>query len=160
NWVDASQSTGRIVFVPNNKLFQDSLYNFTHAFPYLWDELSLTFTFESDYKLAEELIKGSISSEAGINYKRARSEIRQVGKHYAINYNHLQPRVYMKIVDNGVKLTLRYLTRARGRREIRSRICNNVMEIINKNAAVELAYPTYRIYKQGEPAPARLPTQQ
>jgi small-conductance mechanosensitive channel len=97
------------------------------------------------------MIKESIENESGINYKRARSEIRQVGEHYAINYNHLQPRVYMDIVDSGVKLILRYLTRARGRREIRSRICHNIMEMIEETPTVELAYPTYRIYKRGTP---------
>ncbi len=149
NWIDANQSTGRIVFIPNGFLFTESLYNFTHGFPYLWDELSLTFTFESDLGQAEELMKTPVD-EIGINYKRAREEIRHAGEKYAISYNHLQPRTYLKIEDSGIKISLRYLSRCQGRRETRSRLSTKIMELINENQEVELAYPTYRIYKLGE----------
>ena len=93
--------------------------------------------------------------EIGINFKRAREEIRRAGEKYAISYNHLQPRTYVKIEDSGVKITLRYLTRSRGRREIRSRLSTKIMELINENPEVELAYPTYRIYKLGENSSAQ-----
>lgn len=148
-WVEANQSSGRIVFLPNGLLFTSSLYNFSHGFPYLWDEISLIFTFESDFKAAEKLMKEPVD-EIGINYKRAREEIRHAGEKYAISYNHLQPRTYLEVEDSGVKITLRYLTRCRGRREIKSRLSTSLMKLINNNPDVELAYPTYRLYRAGE----------
>ncbi|HVR32328.1 MAG TPA: mechanosensitive ion channel domain-containing protein, partial [Acidimicrobiia bacterium] len=50
NWVDADQSTGRLVHVPNGKVFSEQVSNYTEGFPYIWDEIGVTVTFESDWK--------------------------------------------------------------------------------------------------------------
>ena len=36
NWVEADQSTGRIIHVPNGSIFITPLANYTHGFPYIW----------------------------------------------------------------------------------------------------------------------------
>ena len=56
NWVDAEQSTGRLIHIPNGLLFTHDVFNYTEGFPYLWDEIPVLITFESDWRLAEELI--------------------------------------------------------------------------------------------------------
>ncbi|MFB6356564.1 MAG: mechanosensitive ion channel family protein [bacterium] len=150
NWVDATQSTGRIIYIPNQLIFQEPLYNSTLGFPYLWDEFGIIVSFESDLEIAEELMKKPAESEIGINYRRAREEIQQLGNRYAIRYENIKPRIYQDIKESGVKLTIRYLTRARGRREIRSRISHKVMDLMRESPEVELAYPTYRIYRRNE----------
>ncbi len=150
NWVEASQSTGRLVFIPNNRLFQEPLYNYSLGFPYLWDEISLIFTFESELKKAREIMCEPVEEETGIDYERARRKIAEAGQRFAIRYNSLTPRTYTSVVDNGVKFTLRYLTRDRGSREIRTRLFERLMKEIESSPEVELAYPTYRIYQSGE----------
>ena len=40
-WVHSRQFTGRIVTVTNDKVFDEPVYNYTHEFPYIWDEISL-----------------------------------------------------------------------------------------------------------------------
>lgn len=150
NWIDANQSTGRIVFIPNNVIFLESVFNSTLGFPYLWDEFSIVLTFESDIDKARSIIGDQLDDIIGINYRRARQEIQKMGDRYAIQYNNLGARVYTSIEDNGVKMTMRYLTRVRGRREVNSRLSKKVLALINETDDVELAYPTYRIYREGE----------
>lgn len=158
NWVAASQSTGRIVYIPNFLIFQQPVYNSTLGFPYLWDEFSVEVTFESDFDQAEDLLKEPIQEEIGINYKRARQDIRKLSNRYAIQYENLSPRVYTAVKDSGVELTLRYLTRSRGRREIKSRLSNKILTLLRDHPDVELAYPTYRIFRreveQGDQSPS------
>ena len=50
NWVDGDQSTGRIIHIPNGKIFTQDQANYTKAFSYIWDELSVLLTFESNWK--------------------------------------------------------------------------------------------------------------
>jgi small-conductance mechanosensitive channel len=150
NWVKAQQSTGRIIFIPNNVIFLESVMNSTLGFPYLWDEFSVVITFESNLRVGESLLKDPVEDVVGINYRRARREIQRMGDRYAIQYENLSPRVYTAIKDHGVELTIRYLTRVRGRRETKSRLSKRIMELLQEHPEVELAYPTYRVYRRGK----------
>jgi small-conductance mechanosensitive channel len=38
-WVHSRQYTGRIVTVSNAKVFDQPVYNYSHHFPYLWEEM-------------------------------------------------------------------------------------------------------------------------
>lgn len=148
NWVEASQSTGRIVFIPNNIIFLQSVFNSTQGFPYLWDEFSIVVTFESDYQTAKELLRDQVDDVVGINYRRVRREIQRMKDRYAIQYENLNSRVYTSIQDHGVKLTIRYLTKVRGRREVKSRLSQKIMSLLEEHSDVELAYPTYRVFRR------------
>lgn len=150
NWVQAKQSTGRIIFIPNNVIFLESVMNSTLGFPYLWDEFSLAVTFESNLDSAQSLMKDPVEDVVGINYRRARREIQKMGDRYAIRYENLSPRVYTDIKDHGVELTIRYLTQVRGRRETKSRLSKRILELLQEHPDVELAYPTYRVFRRGE----------
>lgn len=150
NWVKAKQSTGRIIFIPNNVIFLESVFNSTMGFPYLWDDFSVQVTFESNVETARGLLKEPVEDVVGINYRRARQKIQKMGDRYAIRYENLSPRVYTAIKDSGVELTIRYMTQVRGRRETKSRLSTRVLELLNENPDVELAYPTYRVYRRRE----------
>ncbi len=150
NWIGASQSTGRIVYIPNNIIFLESVYNASLGFPYLWDEFAITVTFESDLDVAESLLKEPMEEQVGINYRRARREIQRLGDQFAIQFDNLTPRVYTSVSEHGVTVTLRYMTRVRRRREIKSRLSRRIMELLNEHPDVELAYPTYRVFRRGE----------
>jgi small-conductance mechanosensitive channel len=52
NWVEADQSTGKIIHIPNGIIFTSPLANYTHGFNYLWNEIPITITFESDWEKA------------------------------------------------------------------------------------------------------------
>src|SRR6266446_8071652 len=38
-WVDADQSTGRIVHIPNQQVFTEALANYDKGFKYVWNEV-------------------------------------------------------------------------------------------------------------------------
>lgn len=39
NWVDADQTTGRVVHIPNGKIFTNALFNYHAGFNYIWNEI-------------------------------------------------------------------------------------------------------------------------
>ncbi|MDH3944957.1 MAG: mechanosensitive ion channel family protein, partial [Anaerolineae bacterium] len=55
-WVKADQYTGRIVTVANREVWTNPVYNFTQHWGYLWDEITLPITYESDWQRAAELM--------------------------------------------------------------------------------------------------------
>jgi len=150
NWVDADQSTGRIVHCPNAKVFTEPIFNFTRGFEYVWHEIKTTVTFESDWRRARDIIQQVSESKSLDLGDAVRNRIQSMSKKYLIHYEKLTPIVWTRIVDFGVELTLRYLTDARKRRSTQHEISQAILDRFAKEPDVELAYPTYRIYKRGE----------
>ena len=56
NWVDADQSTGRIIHIPNGIVFTEPQANYTAGFQYIWNEIPVLVTFESDWKKAKQIL--------------------------------------------------------------------------------------------------------
>lgn len=142
------QSSGRLVTVPNFKILTDPVYHFTAGSPFVWDEIEFTVTFESDWERAKEIV-----TEAGREVVEPhRAEIdagfRQIESTYAFRYGVMTPIVYTSVGPSGILLRLRYLTHVRRRRDNRDAISRKVLTRFREAApAVELAYPTSRVYR-------------
>jgi len=150
NWVDADQSTGRILHCPNAKIFTEPIFNYTRGFEYIWHEIKITVTFESDWRRARTIIQQVAERKSFDLGDTVRNRIKRMSKKYMIHFEKLTPIVWTNIVDFGVELTLRFLTDARKRRSIQDEICQAVLERFEKEPNVDLAYPTYRLFKRGE----------
>jgi len=145
DWVHADQSTGRIVHVPNGKLFREAVANFTEGFHYIWHEIPVLVTFESDWQRAEELLRSALDSVA-IPEVEARKVIREMSasRDYRITYRELTPNVYVSTRDSGVLLTGRVLVEAKRRRSVEDTVWRHLLTAIASDPSVELAYPTIR----------------
>jgi len=150
NWVDADQSTGRIIHCPNNKVFTEAIFNYTRGFEYIWNEIKIVVTYESDWKKAKNIMLDVATKDKIDLDKTVRGKIQQLANKYMIHYEKLTPIVWTNIIDFGVELTLRYLTDARKRRSTQDEICGTILDRFNQEPDVDFAYPTYRIYHQGD----------
>ncbi len=150
NWVDADQSTGRILHCPNAKIFTEPIFNYTRGFEHIWHEIKITVTFESDWRRARTIIQQVAERKSFDLGEEVRKRIMRMSKKYLIHYDKLNPIVWTNIVDFGVELTLRYLTDARTRRSTQDEICQGILDRFDKEPTVDLAYPTYRLFKRGE----------
>ena len=55
-WVKADQYTGRVVTVANREVWIHPVFNYTQHWGYLWDEITLPITYESDWQRAAEIM--------------------------------------------------------------------------------------------------------
>lgn len=146
-WVDADQSTGRIIQIPNGLLFSQPLANYTEGFPYIWHEIPMLVTFESDWKRAEALMNEALEKHAPtMASEEARKAIREAATEYQIRYTHLTPTTYVSVRDSGVVITGRAIIPVRSRRHVDTTIWRSLLEKLDAEPAVELAYPTVRTY--------------
>jgi len=148
NWVDADQSTGRIVHVPNNKVLREPLANYQIGFEYIWHEIPVLITFESDWIKAKKLLEKIASENAEHLSAGAQEQIRRAAKRYLIFYGALTPIVYTTVKDSGVLLTVRYLVNPRQRRTTQQQIWEAILNAFEKEDNIELAYPTTRFYNR------------
>ncbi|HKL32077.1 MAG TPA: mechanosensitive ion channel domain-containing protein [Tangfeifania sp.] len=150
NWVDADQSTGRIIHLPNAKVFLKAQANYSTGFEYIWNEVPVTITFESNWEKAKKILQEIIDNHAEHISTEAERQIFEASKSYMIYYRHLTPIVYTKVIDFGVKLTIRYLCNPRKRRGSENDIWQDVLTQFSKHSDIDLAYPTTRFYTLGE----------
>ena len=145
NWVGADQSTGRLIHIPNQMVFTEPLANYVAGFPYLWNELPVLVTFESDWRKAKDLIL-RLAEDLTVDITREATGPRPKGEpRFLIRYRKLTPLVYTSVEDSGVLLTLRYLSRPRERRGRSSEMWERLLDMIAEEPDIALAYPTQRI---------------
>ena len=146
NWVDAEQSTGRLVHIPNSWVFLYNIATYTEGFQYIWNEIPVLITFESDWKKAKKIIKDIVETYSeGIKIK-AKKEILEASRNYMIYYQNLTPIIYTDVKDSGILLTARYLCHPRQRRGSTNEIWELILDAFAEYDNIDLAYPTQRIY--------------
>jgi small-conductance mechanosensitive channel len=146
NWVEADQSTGRAIHVPNGVVFGTPLVNYQRGLGYIWNELVVHVTFESDWQTAKAMLQEIADRHAAHLSEDARARVRQAARRYLILYAHLEPTVYTRVERDGVRLTVRYLCEPRRRRGSEAAIWEDVLAAFAASPAVEFAYPTQRFY--------------
>jgi len=154
NWVDADQSTGRIVHIPNSKAMRENIANYTTGFEHIWDEVAVLVTFESDWRLAKKIMSGIATRLCEHFSPQAEKQIRQAAQRYLIIAGNLTPIVYTSVRDSGVLLTLRYLTKARQRRGNEQAIWEAILDAFAAHDNIDFAYPTTRYFdnrSEGKP---------
>lgn len=144
-WVDADQSTGRIVHFPNAWIFMYALYNYTRSFKFIWNEIPITVSFRSDWRAARDIMMKYAEESAAIVEKQAREEIQQISREFLIHYSILTPFVYVRIVPDGVQLTLRYLCEARKRRGSEHALNLLILDDFRTHPGIELAHRTLAV---------------
>lgn len=147
NWVHADQSTGRVMHIPNHKIFSESLANYTSDFEFIWNELEVLITFESNWAEAKKLLQEIADEHLQDSVEQAQTQIRRAKKSYLIHYSYLTPIVYTDVQESGVRLTVRHLSNPRKRRSLTEEIWEDTLRKFNEREDIELAYPTMRIYK-------------
>jgi small-conductance mechanosensitive channel len=144
------QSTGRLVTVPNYRLLSENVHFQGTTNPWAWQEVRVTITFESDWKRAEELLR-EIGEEMHAEIGEQLEEgFRRLEQRYAFKYGTLTPIVYLTVSGTGVELTLRFLTPVRRHRGSIDRVSRRILTAFAAERSVELAHPTYRVYRRGE----------
>jgi small-conductance mechanosensitive channel len=146
NWVDADQSTGRIIHIPNGKIFTLDLANYDKGFKYIWNEIRVVITFESNWQKAKKILLKIANNKSENITTPVERQIKRAARKFLIYYKHLTPIVYTDVKDHGIQLTIRHLCETRKRRGYTEAIWEDILKEFAKQKDIELAYPTTRFY--------------
>ena len=155
HWVQADQTTGRLIHVPNALLFTTPIANFTRGFQSIWTELPVLVTFESDWRKARTLLQAIAERHGAKAAERAGAELAAAARRYALPRSATDPAVYLSVEASGVLLTLRTPCSPRARREVTDAIWQDILAAFTECPDIDFAYPTTRWYAnntEGKPA--------
>ena len=155
NWVEAEQSTGRIIHVPNSQVLKERTANYHGGFDYIWNEIHVLVTFESDWKKTREILEKIAKEKIESSSKQAQEQLRHAAERYMIHFRKLTPAVYMSAKDSGVLFSIRYILNPRRKRGSEQAIWEAILDEFDKHPDIDLAYPTTRFYSYTQEDPGK-----
>jgi small-conductance mechanosensitive channel len=126
SWVKGRQHTGRIVAVSNKATFTEPVYNFSAVFEYLWEELTFPISHASDWRRAEEIVKDELVESA--RTADAEVAIAEMRRRYPVPRTELEPRVFVRVTDNWVELSARFVVPIRRARTTKDELTRRIAE--------------------------------
>ncbi len=79
-WGPSEQSTGRIIHVPTGQVFTHPVANYTADFDFIWEEIEVTVTFESDWRRAKKILGAVLGEVTSGVEAEARKTIEAAGR--------------------------------------------------------------------------------
>jgi small-conductance mechanosensitive channel len=144
---DKNRRAGRIIFVPNNVIFTNPIFNYTHeGLKSVWDGIDITITFDSNYKKAEYLAK-EIAKKYSKGYTDiTRKQLNKLRNMYNIKNTQVEPRVFTFVGEYGIIISCWYLNNY-STLNLRSKISSELLETFLKEEDITIAYRTFNINK-------------
>ena len=143
-WVRSRQFTGRIVTVSNSKIFSDPVFNYTRDFPLIWEEMAIPITYQADRDRAEAIMLEAAHLHAKEADEMVEAQKADLQAKFGIDPVDLDARVYYRITDNWLELSLRFVVgthRIRGAKDAMNR---HILREFDK-AGIGIASATYDI---------------
>ncbi len=143
-WVRSRQYTGRVVSVSNGQIFEEPVYNYTRDFPYLWEEIMIPVSYTDDRAKVEEILL-EVGRRHSVHVTQvSREALERMRKRYFVKDAEFEPKVYLRITDNWVELTLHFVVEERGVREVKDKMNREILVALEQ-AKIGIASGTYDI---------------
>ncbi len=143
-WVHSRQFTGRIVTVSNSKIFAEPVFNYTRDFPFIWEEMAIPITYTADRARAEAILLEAArrhATEAGGMAAEKKAELKE---RFGVDPVDLDPRVYYRLTDNWLELTVRFLVGTHRIRGVKDAMSRQIITELDE-AGIGIASATYDI---------------
>ncbi|MCC9168555.1 mechanosensitive ion channel family protein [Pontibacter harenae] len=156
-WVEGDQPTGRVVHIPNGRLFIQAQSNYNYGFPFIWNEITVHLTFESNWQKAKSILMAVAQEHIEHLTESAEQQVRKESQRHLIFFESLDPKLYTKVDERGIQLTLRYMCSLMRRRQTEHLIWEDLLQRFLTAPDIQFAYPTTRFYSQSGPGAAGEP---
>ena len=147
-WVSSDNYSGRIVKISNAFVFKGPIKNYSMDFPFVWDELNILITYDSDVTLARDLILKEANELLSDYFQKSKVKWEEMVERYYIENATIEPTIAVNLTDNWIALNLRYITDYKLRRSTKNQLFSNIEKAIRTtNGKVTLASTTLQLLK-------------
>jgi len=145
-WVKGDQATGRLSIIPNSWVLSGVVNNYTKDHPYIWDELSIPITYDSDWKEALQIIERIINIETKEITNKSEASVSKLSDKYYLPQKSTEPTVFATLTDNWITMNIRYITEVRQRRIVRDRLNRRLLSELEKVDNIKIASESMDIH--------------
>ena len=126
-WVKSRQFTGRIVTVANSTIFDEPIFNYTRDFPFIWEEIVIPITYEDDRAKTEEIMLSATNRHVLKISELSADAVKKLEDDYFVNVDDFKPRVFYRITDNWLELTVRFIVSEHKVRDVKDAISRDLL---------------------------------
>lgn len=145
-WTKSDNYSGRIVQISNSFVFKGPVSNYSTDFPFVWDEIVLPVAYGSDLQEAKDILENVSSAHLSEYAEFAKEYWQQMINKYYIENANVEPTLSVKLTDNWIEITLRYVVDFKKRRSSRSALSSEVLQAFNATQGrVKLASATIEL---------------
>ncbi len=143
-----NRRAGRIVFVPNNVVFTNPIFNYTHSgLKTIWDGIDIVITFDSNFRKAEYIAKEVVKKYAKGYTDMTRIQLNKLRSSYNIRNTNVEPRIYTFVGEYGIVVSCWYLN-SYSPLALRSKIATDILEAFMQEDDIKVTYNTLNIIKK------------
>lgn len=146
-WVKGDQATGRICSIPNGLVLGNVINNYTRDHEFIWDEIFVPITYDSDYGAAKKILIEIAQKETNEYMKRAESEFSHMKSKFYVSKREMKPDVFVQMTDNWISLNLRYISPVKTRRAVNNSITQKVLDALKSSKKIRIASTTLKLVK-------------
>jgi small-conductance mechanosensitive channel len=147
-WIDGDQATGRITVIPNSFVLSKQFNNYDKDYDFIWDEILIPLTYDSNWKAANDKIMAIIDEETRLVSEKADEALTALGKRYYVPKRYATSAVYITFTDNWVAFKVRYVTEVHSRRTLNSKLSQRILEEIERSTDIHIASTTLSVSGQ------------
>jgi small-conductance mechanosensitive channel len=130
NWTDSGHPTGRRVTFTNSFAIEGHYFNFSTSGQWLWDELQVVLPIGLDpYPIVDAIQKKVLeaTSESG---REAEKEWKSAANSRDMGTLSAAPAINVKPIIGGVEISVRYVTRANERYQLRAKLYQAAVDLL------------------------------
>jgi small-conductance mechanosensitive channel len=160
-WVSGDLYNGRIVRIPNSTVLKGVVFNYSQGFRFVWDEIKIPLTSESDHSYAREMLL-RVGKETVHDYlSEAQGAWKQIVDNYRVEHPSLEPGVTLQVSNGSLEFSLSYIVDYASRTIVKDQLFTKIVdEVVSSNGKLKWASSLPTVVLQPAiahfPAPANL----
>jgi len=132
NWTDSGHPTGRRVTFTNSFATAGHYFNFSTSGQWLWDEIQLILPAGDDPYPLVDAIRKTVEKATQSTAAQAQEEWKRSVRSREMGTISVEPALSLKPVPGGIEVSVRYITRANERHNLRAQIYQEIVNILGK----------------------------
>jgi small-conductance mechanosensitive channel len=132
NWTDSGHPTGRKVAFVNSYAVEGHYFNFSTSGQWLWDEIRLLIPVGQNPYPTIDAIQELVTAETDANTRLAEQEWQRTANRYRVKSFSAVPSINVRPTTSGIELVVRYITRAHERYDVRARLYQAVVDLLQR----------------------------
>ena len=132
NWTDSGHPTGRRVTFTNSFAIEGHYFNFSTSGQWLWDELQIVLPAGQNPYPIVDAIQKKVLEATSEGARQAEQEWKGAAKSRDMNTLSAAPAINVKPVIGGTQISVRYITRANERSNLRAKLNHAAVDLLGQ----------------------------
>ena len=128
SWVSGDLYNGRVLRIPNSYVLRGPIFNYSQGFRFVWDEIKVSLTANSDQHLAKETLLRVAKEKVAGYLAEAEISWKTVADNYRLENPPLEPTVSLVVSGGSLEFTLSYIVDYASRTAMKDLLFTQIVE--------------------------------